>query len=137
MSGCRRWRRYRWGARDEPLYRRPDPGVFALLVVVLAIGTVGRRKVDHRRCCSTSRRPQFVLPQLGDARAVHSAQPAEWPVVRAERLEIFGTRRVPGRTRDAARDQRSGRVPLVGLNWKDEDAFRDRLAEPVGQSVFA
>ena len=97
-------------------------GVFALLVVVLAIGI--RRAPEKSIIKSVlldKPAPQFVLPQLGDAAPFDSRSlQGRWYV-----LNVWGTWCAECRAEHETllEIQRSGRVPLVGLNWKDEDAL--------------
>ena len=97
-------------------------GVFALLVVVLAIG-IGRapEKSIIKSVLLDKPAPQFVLPQLGDAAPFDSRSlQGQWYV-----LNVWGTWCAECRAEHETllEIQRSGRVPLVGLNWKDEDAL--------------
>ena len=97
-------------------------GVFALLVVVLAIG-IGRapEKSIIKSVLLDKPAPQFVLPQLGDAAPFDSRSlQGRWYV-----LNVWGTWCAECRAEHETllEIQRSGRVPLVGLNWKDEDAL--------------
>lgn len=97
-------------------------GLFALLVVVLAIG-IGRapEKSIIKSVLLDKPAPQFVLPQLGDAAPFDSRSlQGRWYV-----LNVWGTWCAECRAEHETllEIQRSGRVPLVGLNWKDEDAL--------------
>ncbi len=97
-------------------------GLFALLVVVLAIG-IGRapEKSIIKSVLLDKPAPQFVLPQLGEAPPFDSRSlQGQWYV-----LNVWGTWCAECRAEHETllEIQRSGRVPLVGLNWKDEDAL--------------
>ncbi len=97
-------------------------GLFALLAVVLAIGI--RHSPDKGLIASPllgRPAPQFTLPNLTDpAHVVRSVDlKGRWYL-----LNVWGTWCVECR---AEHDMlltvhRSGRVPLIGLDWKDDDA---------------
>ena len=96
--------------------------VFALLVVVLAIGI--KHSPDKGIIPSPligKPAPQFSLPSLADeARTVSSrALRGRWYL-----LNVWGS--WCGTCREEHRMllevRRSGRVPLIGLDWKDDDA---------------
>lgn len=97
-------------------------GLFGLLVVVLAVGVM--RSEDKGTIASPligRPAPQFTLPSLGDpARTVSSGQlQGRWYL-----LNVWGTW-CPGCRVEhdmLLEVQRSGRVPIIGLNWKDEQA---------------
>ncbi len=104
-------------------------GIFALLVVVLAIG-IGRapEKSIIKSVLLDKPAPQFVLPQLGEAAPFDSRSlQGQWYL-----LNVWGTWCAECRAEHETllEIQRGGRVPLVGLNWKDEDALAtDWLAQ--------
>lgn len=97
-------------------------GVFLLLAVVLGIGI--RHSPEKGLIASPllgKPAPQFALPSLNDpTHLVRSAQlRGRWYL-----LNVWGTWCVECR---AEHDMlltvhRSGRVPLIGLDWKDDDA---------------
>jgi cytochrome c biogenesis protein CcmG/thiol:disulfide interchange protein DsbE len=97
-------------------------GVFALLAVVLAIGI--RHSPDKGIIVSpllNKAAPQFALPDLADpAHVVDSrALKGRWYL-----LNVWGTWCVECRAEHAMllKVRASGRVALIGLDWKDEDA---------------
>jgi cytochrome c biogenesis protein CcmG, thiol:disulfide interchange protein DsbE len=96
--------------------------IFAGLVVVLAIGVVrSPEKSTLQSALIGKPAPQFVLPSLTDpVRQVSSAQYSGRPYV----INVWGTWCVECRVEhemllEAAAQKR---VPIIGLNWKDEDA---------------
>jgi cytochrome c biogenesis protein CcmG/thiol:disulfide interchange protein DsbE len=97
-------------------------GVFALLVVVLAIGI--RHSPDKGIIVSpllNKAAPQFALPDLADpAHVVDSGTlKGRWYL-----LNVWGTWCVECRAEHAMllKVHASGRIRLIGLDWKDEDA---------------
>ena len=97
-------------------------GIFVLLAVVLAVGI--RHAPDKGIIVSpllNKAAPQFALPELADpARVVDSAAlQGRWYL-----LNVWGTWCVECRAEHAMllRIHADGRVPLIGLDWKDEDA---------------
>jgi cytochrome c biogenesis protein CcmG/thiol:disulfide interchange protein DsbE len=104
---------------------------FALLVVVLAIG-IDRapEKSIIQSALLGKAAPEFVLPQLGsDASFDSRSLRGRWYL-----LNVWGTWCVECR---AEHDMlleiaRSQRVPLVGLNWKDEDALALKWLQDLG-----
>jgi cytochrome c biogenesis protein CcmG, thiol:disulfide interchange protein DsbE len=97
-------------------------GVFALLAVVLAIGI--RHSRDKGIIVSpllNKAAPQFALPDLADPAHVvdSSALKGRWYL-----LNVWGTWCVECRAEHAMllKVQAAGRIPLIGLDWKDEDA---------------
>ncbi|MEZ5474738.1 MAG: DsbE family thiol:disulfide interchange protein [Steroidobacteraceae bacterium] len=96
--------------------------VLAALVVVLGIGV--KRSPDKSTLTSAllgKPAPQFTLPNLLDpARKVASSQYAGHPYV----LNVWGTWCGECRAEHAMLMQAGAekRVPLVGLNWKDDNA---------------
>jgi cytochrome c biogenesis protein CcmG/thiol:disulfide interchange protein DsbE len=96
--------------------------VFALLVVVLGIGI--RHSPDKGIIVSpllNKPAPAFALPDLADpARTVDSASlKGRWYL-----LNVWGTWCVECRAEHAMllKVRASGRVPLIGMDWKDKDA---------------
>ena len=99
-------------------------GAFALLVVVLLVGLRHAPEKEAKFVKSPligKPAPQFTLPQLMDpAKNFDSASLrggwhlvnvwATWCVTCREEHEVL------------LQIQREGRIPIVGLNWKDEDA---------------
>jgi cytochrome c biogenesis protein CcmG/thiol:disulfide interchange protein DsbE len=106
-------------------------GLFGALVVVLAIG-IGRapQKSVIPSALLGKPAPQFVLPQLGvggqfDSRSLRG----RWYL-----LNVWGTWCAECR---AEHDtllaiQREGRVPIIGLNWKDEDGLAVQWLQELG-----
>ena len=97
-------------------------GVFALLAIVLAVGI--RHSPDKGIIVSpllNKPAPQFVLPDLADpAHTVDSgALKGRWYL-----LNVWGTWCVECRAEHAMllKVHATGRVPLIGLDWNDEDA---------------
>lgn len=106
-------------------------GVFALLVVVLAIG-IGRApdKAVIPSALIGKPAPRFVLPQLGSAEQFDSGSlRGQWYL-----LNVWGTWCAECRAEhDTLLDiQRSARVPIVGLNWKDEDGLAVQWLQELG-----
>ncbi len=108
--------------------------VFALLVVVLAIGIKhSPEKGIIPSPLIGKPAPQFSLPSLGDpARTVSSATlRGRWYL-----LNVWGS--WCGTCREEHRMllevRRSGRVPLIGLDWKDDDSqalgYLQQLGDP-------
>jgi cytochrome c biogenesis protein CcmG/thiol:disulfide interchange protein DsbE len=110
---------------------------FALLVVVLAIGV--RRAPEKSTIESVligRPAPSFDLPRLGNEPGLFRS--ADWRG-RAFLLNVWGTWCVECR---AEHDvllaiKRSGVVPLIGLNWKDDDALALRWLEELGNPYDA
>ena len=106
-------------------------GVFALLVVVLAIGV--SRAPDKSVIPSAlldRPAPQFVLPQLGSAADFDSRRmQGQWYL-----LNVWGTWCVGCRTEHdmLLEIQQQGRLPIVGLNWKDEDGAAVQWLQELG-----
>jgi cytochrome c biogenesis protein CcmG/thiol:disulfide interchange protein DsbE len=108
-------------------------GAFALLVVVLAVG-IGRapQKSVIQSVLIGKPAPAYVLPQVGqDGSFDSSSMKGRWYA-----LNVWGTWCVECR---AEHDtllaiRRQGEVPLIGLNWKDDDALAiewlQRLGDP-------
>jgi cytochrome c biogenesis protein CcmG, thiol:disulfide interchange protein DsbE len=95
---------------------------FALLVVVLAIG-VGRapEKSTIKSVLIGRPAPAYVLPDLGAAAPFDTRQMAgRWYA-----LNVWGTWCVECRAEHVAllAIQKQAEVPIVGLNWKDDDAL--------------
>lgn len=111
-------------------------GAFALLVVVLAVG-IGRapQKSVIQSVLIGKPAPVYVLPQVGRGDPFDSSSmKGRWYV-----LNVWGTWCVECR---AEHDtllaiRRQGEVPLIGLNWKDDDALAiewlQRLGDPYEQ----
>jgi cytochrome c biogenesis protein CcmG/thiol:disulfide interchange protein DsbE len=97
-------------------------GVFAALVCILAIGILNSgSKGTIESPLIGKPAPPFELPSLTDpARRVSSAELKG----RAYLLNVWGTWCAACREEHAMLldVQRSGLVPLIGLDWKDEDA---------------
>jgi cytochrome c biogenesis protein CcmG, thiol:disulfide interchange protein DsbE len=95
---------------------------FALLAVVLGIGV--HRSPDKGTIASPligRAAPSFALPSLTDASRMVS--PADWRG-RWWLLNVWGTW-CPGCREEHQMlldIQKSGRIPIVGFNWKDDDA---------------
>lgn len=107
-------------------------GAFALLVVVLAVGI--KRAPDKAVIQSVligKPAPAFHLGELGaTGRSVDSRSLAgRWYA-----LNVWGTWCFECRAEHAAllAIQRTGRVPLIGLNWKDDDASALQWLEELG-----
>lgn len=104
---------------------------FALLVVVLAIGI--NRAPEKSVIASAlldKPAPEFVLPQLGDAPSFDSrTMRGRWYL-----LNVWGTWCVECRAEHEMLLEiaRSGRAPLVGLNWKDEDQLAIQWLQDLG-----
>ena len=104
---------------------------FALLVVVLAIGIVrAPEKSVIESVLLGKPAPEFVLPQLAsdtpfDSRSLRG----RWHL-----LNVWGTWCAECRAEHAMLLEiaRSGRVPLVGLNWKDEDNLAVQWLKDLG-----
>ena len=106
-------------------------GAFALLVIVLAIG-IGRapQKSVIQSALLGRPAPQFVLPQLGSPEHFDSRQlRGQWFL-----LNVWGTWCAECRAEhDVLLEiQRSARLPIVGLNWKDEDALAVQWLQDLG-----
>ena len=98
-------------------------GAFALIVVVLAVGIYnapknGSKVIDSPLLGKTA--PAFVIPKLLQAGQVYDAKSLAggWHLI-----NVWGTWCGECRAEHAAllqiRDE--GRVPIVGIDWKDED----------------
>jgi cytochrome c biogenesis protein CcmG/thiol:disulfide interchange protein DsbE len=99
-------------------------GVFALLVIVLAVGIVHAPKNGSKEIISPllgKPAPQFSLPKLIDAsqQLDSKALLGEWHLV-----NVWGTWCGECRVEHATLLQikNEGRVPIIGIDWKDEDA---------------
>jgi cytochrome c biogenesis protein CcmG, thiol:disulfide interchange protein DsbE len=95
--------------------------LFALLVVVLAVGI--RHSPDKGTIASPlvgRAAPGFSLPSLADAQHLVRSQDLKgrWYV-----LNVWGTWCVECRAEHAMLVEagHAGRVPIIGLDWKDED----------------
>lgn len=107
-------------------------GVFALLVVVLAIGIKrAPEKGVIQSVLIGKPAPAFRLPELGaPGQSVDSRSLAgRWYV-----LNVWGTWCFECRAEHDAllAIKREGRVPLIGLNWKDEDAAAMQWLQELG-----
>jgi cytochrome c biogenesis protein CcmG, thiol:disulfide interchange protein DsbE len=98
-------------------------GIFALLVVVLAFGIYnapqnGSKVIVSPLLCKAA--PEFTLPKLIDVGQQYSgtALRGGWHLV-----NVWGTWCVECRAEHAVLLQikSEGRVPVVGIDWKDED----------------
>ena len=109
-------------------------GLFALLVVVLAIGI--RHSPDKGTIVSPllgRAAPGFALPSLTDAQHRVTSQDLKgrWYL-----LNVWGTWCVECRAEHAALVEvgKSGVIPIIGLDWKDEDdralAWLSELGNP-------
>lgn len=106
-------------------------GAFALLVVVLAIGIQrAPEKSVIKSVLIDKPAPQFVLPQLDVAESFDSrVLQGRWYL-----LNVWGTWCAECRAEHdmLLEIRRDGRVPLVGLNWKDEDALASQWLRDLG-----
>ncbi len=106
--------------------------VFALLVVVLAIGLQRAPEKNVIPSALIGRpAPRFVLPELGapQRRFDSAAMAGRWWL-----LNVWGTWCVECR---AEHDmllavRRSGLAPVIGLNWKDDEAMATRWLAELG-----
>ena len=99
-------------------------GVFALLVIVLAVGIANAPKNGSKEIVSPllgKAAPQFTLPQLnnGGARLASTALLGGWHLV-----NVWGTWCPACREEHEALLQikGEGRVPIIGIDWNDQDA---------------
>jgi cytochrome c biogenesis protein CcmG, thiol:disulfide interchange protein DsbE len=111
-------------------------GVFALIVVVLAFGIYNAPKNGSKEIVSPllgKPAPQFTLPKLIDVGQQFDAQALRggWHLV-----NVWGTWCGECRAEHATLLQikSEGRVPIVGIDWKDEDtaavAWLTQLGNP-------
>lgn len=111
-------------------------GGFALLVIVLAAGIVNAPKNGSKEIVSPllgKAAPQFKLPQLSGsgAQLENTALLGGWHLV-----NVWGTWCVECRIEHEALLQirNEGRVPIIGIDWKDEDsaalAWLSQLGNP-------
>ena len=106
-------------------------GAFALLVVVLAVGITRAPQKSVIASVLVGRpAPQFVLPDLGrdqpfDLRSMQG----RWFLV-----NVWGTWCVECRAEHESllAIERLGVVPIVGLNWKDDDAAAMQWLQQLG-----
>jgi cytochrome c biogenesis protein CcmG/thiol:disulfide interchange protein DsbE len=98
-------------------------GVFALIVVVLAFGIYNAPKNGSKEIVSPllgKPAPQFTLPKLIDVGQQFDAQALRggWHLV-----NVWGTWCGECRAEHATLLQikSEGRVPIIGIDWKDED----------------
>jgi cytochrome c biogenesis protein CcmG/thiol:disulfide interchange protein DsbE len=96
-------------------------GIFGVLVVVLAIGVIRSPEKGTLASALVGKpAPAFSLPELSDpTRTVDTKSLAGKPYV----MNVWATWCVECRAEhqvllDAARD---GRLPIIGLNWRDEN----------------
>lgn len=117
-------------------------GVFALIVAVLAVGIYNAPKNGSKEIVSPllgKPAPQFTLPKLIEAGQQFDAQALRggWHLV-----NVWGTWCGECRAEHAVLLQikNEGRVPIVGIDWKDEDsaavAWLTQLGNPY-QTVAA
>lgn len=99
-------------------------GVFALVVVVLAFGIFNAPKNGSKIIVSPllgKSAPQFKLPELVDAGQQYDASALRggWHLV-----NVWGTWCFECRAEHATllKIKEQGRVPIVGIDWKDDDA---------------
>ena len=99
-------------------------GLFALLVIVLALGIRnaprnGSKVIESPLLGKAA--PDFTLPKLLDAGQQYSGQSLRggWHLV-----NVWGTWCVECRAEHATLLQikSEGRVPIIGMDWKDDDA---------------
>lgn len=107
-------------------------GVFALLVVVLAIGIQRAPQKNVIPSALLGRpAPAFSLPELGAPGVMFdsSAYAGRWWI-----LNVWGTWCVECRAEHdmLLEMRRSGLAPIVGLNWKDDDAEAQRWLAQLG-----
>ncbi len=104
---------------------------FALLVVVLAIGIVrAPEKSVIESVLLGKPAPEYVLPQLEREAPFDSRDMrGRWHLV-----NVWGTWCAECRAEHQTLldIQRSGRLPLVGLNWKDDDALATQWLRDLG-----
>ena len=104
---------------------------FALLVVVLAIGiSRAPQKTVIASALLGKPAPEFVLPQLGSEAPFDSrSMRGRWFL-----LNVWGTWCVECRAEHEMLLEiaRSKRLPLVGLNWKDEDGLATQWLQDLG-----
>ena len=99
-------------------------GVFALIVLVLAFGIVNAPKHGSKEIPSPllgKAAPEFTLPKLLDAGQNYQTQAlrGDWHLV-----NVWGTWCGECRAEHATLLQikNEGRVPIVGIDWNDDDA---------------
>jgi cytochrome c biogenesis protein CcmG/thiol:disulfide interchange protein DsbE len=99
-------------------------GLFALLVIVLAFGIYNAPRNGSKIIVSPllgKSAPEFTLPKLIDVGQQYSGQALRggWHLV-----NVWGTWCVECRAEHATLLQikGEGRVPIVGIDWKDDDA---------------
>ena len=112
-------------------------GVFALLVVVLVVGLVHApdKGVIHSPLLGKNA-PDFSLPNLSPgAAAVTGAQlKGGWHLV-----NVWGTWCFECRNEHPAllQIQQQGRVPIIGIDWKDEDESARSWLQQLGDPYAA
>ena len=99
-------------------------GVFALLVIVLAFGIYNAPRNSTKEIVSPllgKAAPQFRLPQLADSTAQleNSALLGGWHLV-----NVWGTwcHECLAEHDTLLQIKAEGRVPIIGIDWKDDDA---------------
>lgn len=106
-------------------------GLFALLVVVLAVGIQRAPEKSVIPSALIGRpAPAFVLPTLGNTGSFDSASMrGGWYL-----LNVWGTWCAECRAEHEMllEVSRSGRVPIVGLNWKDDDGAAAQWLQQLG-----
>jgi len=104
---------------------------FALLVVVLAIGILrAPQKTVIQSVLLGKPAPEFVLPELGrDSSFDSRSMRGRWFL-----FNVWGTWCAECRAEHEMllEISRSGRLPLVGLNWKDEDGLATQWLQDLG-----
>jgi cytochrome c biogenesis protein CcmG/thiol:disulfide interchange protein DsbE len=107
-------------------------GLFALLVVVLAIGLKRAPEKSVIPSALIGRpAPQFTLPELGSPQLQFDSRSmaGRWWM-----LNVWGTWCVECRVEHdmLLAVRRAGIAPMIGLNWKDDDAMAIRWLEELG-----
>jgi len=107
-------------------------GVFALLVLVLAIGIV--HAPDKGTIISPllgKPAPQFSLPSLTDANRIIKSSDlhGRWYIFNVWGTWCGGCRQEHGVLLEM---QRAGVVPIIGLDWRDNDSEAQSLLQQMG-----
>ena len=109
-------------------------GVFAILVVILAYGIANAPKNGSKEILSPllgKPAPDFTLPRLLEAGQSYDSKSLHggWHLV-----NVWGTWCVECRAEHATLLQikGEGRVPIVGIDWKDEDGAARTWLEQLG-----
>lgn len=104
---------------------------FLLLVVVLAVGIKRAPEKGIIKSVLIGKPvPEFVVPELGaDGSFDSRSMKGRWYL-----LNVWGTWCVECRAEHQAllAIQRTGRAPVIGLNWKDEDALATQWLAQLG-----